>query len=163
MKKVFVLALAVMMFPAVVFSQAGHPKVIAHRGYWNCEQGGFTNNSVASLTAAHGAGIWGAEFDVNMTSDEVLLVYHDSSIKGKRIDSNPYSEFADVKLENGEPIPVLDEYLRHACECPDMVLVLELKGHSTDGIERRAVELCIEKLKSTACSDRKRSCSSLSV
>ena len=70
--------------------------IVAHRGYWNCEAGGFARNSVASLKAAQDAGFWGSEFDVNMTADSVLLVFHDSSLGGKRIDQNPYSALRSI-------------------------------------------------------------------
>ena len=50
--------------------------IVAHRGFWNCEEAGYAKNSVAALRCAQEAGFWGSEFDVNMTSDGVLIVYH---------------------------------------------------------------------------------------
>lgn len=121
--------------------------IVAHRGYWNCEAGGYARNSLAALESAQKAGFWGSEFDVNMTSDGVLLVFHDAHINGKRIDQTPYAEFKDYRLENGEPIPTLDQYLEQAKKYPKTVLVFEMKWHSTDEIENRAIALSIEKLK----------------
>ncbi len=121
--------------------------IVAHRGYWNCEEGGHARNSLAALRAAQQAGFWGSEFDVNMTSDGVLLVYHDGHINGKRIDQNPYSEFQDVTLENGEKIPTVDLYLEQGLKAPDVVLVYELKKHSTPEIEAKLVESTAAKLK----------------
>lgn len=120
--------------------------IVAHRGYWNCEEAGYAQNSLAALKCAQEAGFWGSEFDVNMTSDEVLLVFHDGKINGKVIDQTPYSEFKDFRLPNGEPIPTVDEYLEQARKCPGTVLVYELKTHSTPEIEDRLVDLTIEKL-----------------
>lgn len=122
-------------------------KVIAHRGYWNCEQGGFANNSIAALKAAQDAGFYGSEFDVNMTSDEILLVHHDGRIGNRKMEKHPAAEFADERLENGESIPTLDDYLEQAVKGPSIMLVLELKPHSSDTTEDRAAELCIERLK----------------
>ena len=34
--------------------------IVAHRGYWNCEAGGFARNSIAALKAAQDAGFWGS-------------------------------------------------------------------------------------------------------
>ena len=54
----------------VTFVQA-QPKesaIVAHRGYWNCKEGGYARNSLAALESAQKAGFWGSEFDVNMTS-----------------------------------------------------------------------------------------------
>lgn len=127
-------------------NQENKVAIVAHRGYWNCEEAGYAKNSVAALRCAQQAGFWGSEFDVNMTSDEVLLVYHDSRIAGKVIDQTPYSEFKDMKLENGESIPTIDDYLAQAKKCPGTVLVYELKTHSTPQIEDRLVDLTIEKL-----------------
>ena len=121
--------------------------IVAHRGYWNCEAGGYARNSLAALESAQKAGFWGSEFDVNMTADSVLLVFHDAHINGKRIDQTPYAEFKDYRLENGEPIPTLDQYLEQAKKYPKTVLVFEMKWHSTDEIENRAIALRIEKLK----------------
>ena len=121
--------------------------IVAHRGYWNCEAGGYARNSLAALESAQKAGFWGSEFDVNMTADSVLLVFHYAHINGKRIDQTPYAEFKDYRLENGEPIPTLDQYLEQAKKYPKTVLVFEMKWHSTDEIENRAIALSIEKLK----------------
>ena len=75
-------------------AQAQSPKqtgIVAHRGFWNCEEAGYARNSVAALRCAQEAGFWGSEFDVNMTSDGVLIVYHDSDVNGKKIEQHPYS------------------------------------------------------------------------
>lgn len=121
--------------------------VVAHRGFWNCEESGYAKNSLASLIQAQNNGFWGSEFDVNMTLDEKLLVFHDSSIEGRRIEQNPASAFDYYRLKNGEKIPTLDEYLTQGAKSKTM-LVLELKKHSTKEIEDRAVALVIEKLRS---------------
>ena len=46
--------------------------VVAHRGFWNCPEAGYAQNSVAALKAAQDAGFWGSEFDVQLTSDGVV-------------------------------------------------------------------------------------------
>lgn len=130
--------------------------IVAHRGYWNCEEAGFARNSIAALQCAQRAGFAWSEFDVNMTSDGVLLVVHDGTLDGKRIDASPYSEFQDITLENGEKIPLLDEYLAQAKECPATGLVFELKDHSTPEIENKAVEASIAKLREYGLDDPKK-------
>ena len=139
-----------MLAPAVQASSRQKDQktaIVAHRGYWNCEEAGYAKNSLAALECAQKAGFWGSEFDVNMTSDEVLLVYHDSKIGGKTIDQTPYEEFKDVRLANGEAIPTIDDYLEQVKKCPGTVMVYELKKHSTPEIEDRLVDLSIEKLR----------------
>jgi glycerophosphoryl diester phosphodiesterase len=121
-------------------------EVVAHRGFWNCEEAGYAKNSIAALRCAQEAGFWGSEFDVNMTSDGILIVYHDSDVDGKKIENHPYSEFKDFKIKNGETIPTLDEYLEQGKKYPETMLVFELKPHSSKEVESRFVELSIAKL-----------------
>lgn len=140
-------------------AQAQSPKqtgIVAHRGFWNCEEAGYARNSVAALRCAQEAGFWGSEFDVNMTSDGVLIVYHDSDVDGKKIEQYPYSEFKDVKIENGEVIPTIDMYLEQGKKYPETMLVYELKPHSSEEVEDRFVELAIENLKQHGLYDPER-------
>lgn len=121
--------------------------IVAHRGYWNCDEGGHATNSVAALKAAQNHGFWGSEFDVHMTKDEVLVVFHDKSTAGMKFEEHPFADFAEVRLENGEPIPTLDDYLRQARTCKSTKLVFEMKSHSTPELEDRAIELALQQLK----------------
>ncbi len=130
--------------------------IVAHRGFWNCEEAGYAKNSIAALRCAQEAGFWGSEFDVNMTSDGVLIVYHDSDVEGKKIEKHPYSEFKDFKIKNGETIPTIDQYLEQGKKYPETMLVYELKPHSCDEVEDRFVELTIAKLKEHELLDPKK-------
>lgn len=121
--------------------------IVAHRGFWNCEEAGYAKNSIAALRCAQEAALWGSEFDVNMTADSILIVYHDSDVDGKKIEVHPYSEFKDHKLKNGEAIPTLDEYLEQGKKYPGTMLVYELKPHSSKEVEDIFVELSIARLK----------------
>lgn len=121
--------------------------IIAHRGYWDCPQGGYSHNSIASLKAACEQGFWGIEFDVNMTADEVLLVFHDDKIDGKMINYTNKKEFDYYRLPNNETIPTLDEYLTVAKKYSKTKLVFELKEHHSNDLENRAVAVSIETLK----------------
>ncbi len=145
MKKMMCIALA-----AVCGLSACAPKhqvgIVAHRGYWNCPEGGMSHNSIASLKAACEHGFWGTEFDVNMTSDGELLVYHDGEIEGRRINFTPKAEFDHFRLPNGEHIPTLDEYLSVAQNYPKTKLVLELKWHDA-ALEQQAVDAVVASLK----------------
>lgn len=142
-------------FASLLFAQAqapvsaqekGEVGIVAHRGFWNCEEAGYTNNSIAALKCAQDNGFWGSEFDVNMTSDGVLIVYHDSSVEGYRIEKNPYSTFENHVLKNGEKIPTIDDYLKQGKKSRKTMLVYELKPHSTKEVEEKFVNLTIEKL-----------------
>lgn len=130
--------------------------IVAHRGFWNCEEAGYAKNSIAALRCAQEAGFWGSEFDVNMTSDGVLIVYHDSDVEGKKIEKHPYSEFKDFRIKNGETIPTIDQFLEQGKKYPETMLVYELKPHSCDEVEDRFVELSISKLKEHGLLDPQR-------
>lgn len=140
------------LFAALLFCTGADARnkecgIVAHRGFWNCDEAGYAKNSLAALRCAQEAGFWGSEFDVNMTSDGVLLVYHDSDVEGKKIEKHPYEDFKDFKIKNGETIPTIDQYLEQGKKYPETMLVYEMKPHSCDEVEDRFVELTIAKLK----------------
>ena len=130
--------------------------IVAHRGFWNCEEAGYAKNSVAALRCAQEAGFWGSEFDVNMTSDGELIVYHDSDVEGRKIEEYPYSEFKDFKIANGETIPTIDQYLEQGKKYPETMLVYELKPHSCGEVEDRFVEITYKKLEEHGLMDPER-------
>lgn len=121
--------------------------IVAHRGFWDCDEGGRTHNSLAALKAAQAEKFWGAEFDVHLTSDGVAVVNHDDVVGGVRIDASPYSALNEVRLRNGEKVPTLDEYLAQGRRSRRTVLVLEVKPHPTPEQEVACVGKCIEALK----------------
>lgn len=121
--------------------------IVAHRGYWNCVAADSAKNSIAALKQAQEIGVWGSEFDVNMSQDGELLVFHDNSVDGKRIEKHPASDFDYFRLKNGESIPRLGQYLEQALKHPQTMLVFELKKHSCDSVETKAVEASIAELK----------------
>ena len=136
--------------------EKGKMGIVAHRGFWNCEAAGYARNSVAALRCAQENGFWGSEFDVNITADSVLLVFHDDNVAGKKFSEHPYSEFKDITIENGETIPTIDQYLEQGTKSSETMLVYELKPQSSVEIEEALVNLSIEKLKEYELLDPKR-------
>lgn len=100
--------------------------VIAHRGAW--EQSGMPQNSLASLNHAASLGCYGAEFDVHMTKDEVLVVNHDHDFYGIDIETSTYQELLEKKYPNGESIPTVEEYLKEGLKQKEMKLIFEIKA-----------------------------------
>ena len=162
MKHRFTLILALILITIPFYDAAARKNrytgtgIVAHRGFWNCEEAGYAKNSIASLRCAQLSGVWGSEFDVNMTADSVLLVFHDSSIEGKKIEKYNHADFKYFRLKNGEPIPTLEEYLEQAKLSPRMMLVYELKAHSCPEVEETAVQLTIRKLEEKGLLDPSR-------
>ena len=126
-----------------------HVDIVAHRGYWNCEQGGYAQNSVASLKAAQDAGFWGSEFDVQMTRDGIVVSNHDKEYGPEKmiIADHTYDELAKYPLPNGEKLPTLDDYLVQGAKSAKTVLVLEFKKQRTDEATIMLVDKSMEILK----------------
>ena len=119
-------------------------KVIAHRGYWKTE--GSAQNSLRALEKAAEVKVYGSEFDVHLTADNVLVVNHDNDIQGKPIQTSTYAELKDLKLPNGECIPTLEQYLLKAKEKGNrkVRLIFELKSHQTPERTQEAARRCVE-------------------
>ncbi|MCQ2167592.1 MAG: glycerophosphodiester phosphodiesterase [Bacteroidales bacterium] len=151
MKKIFsvlfVAVLAVSCGTAVRAPRGGKVAVVAHRGFWNCEDGGYSENSIASLSAARKYGLWGSECDIHLTSDDVIIVNHDASIKGKSIHENTFADMSSCLLPNGEKRPSFREYLDCAARCRTTKLVVELKKQDNEEREDRLVELTLNMLR----------------
>ena len=124
--------LNVLVFCGILFSTANlvaqsKTKVVAHRGHWDVE--GSAQNSIASLQKAHEVGAYACEFDVNMTSDGVLVVCHGPQIGNvSNVQKATYAEVAAVTLENGEKVPTLEQFLKAAKKKYKIPLVLEIKA-----------------------------------
>lgn len=139
MKKVSFTLFIVLLFS---FSVYGQTKVIAHRGFWKAE--GSAQNSIVALEKAAEAQVYGAEFDVWITSDGVAVINHDKDINGVVIENTPYDRVKQERLSNGEKISNLKKYLRMGAKHKGMKLILELKDHASDENDVRAVETVIK-------------------
>jgi len=113
-----VLSALVLMPASVEAKKKQKVGIVAHRGFWNCEAAGYSQNSIASLKAAQDAGVWGSEFDVFLTADEQLVVNHDAVFQGLEIEKATYDQVRKLRLKNGEQIPNIDEYLEQGKKCP---------------------------------------------
>ena len=107
-------------------SMAELPKVIAHRGYWKTPSS--AQNSLRALELADSIGVYGSEFDVWLTKDDVLIVNHDAVINGMDIESSSSKMLLKQKLKNGETVPTLDAFLNRAKKL-SVRLICELKPH----------------------------------
>lgn len=128
------------------------PKVVAHRGYWRAE--GAAQNSIASLRSAAEIGCWGSEFDVWLTADKHLVLYHDEEFNGRRVEEQTLAEMQHHQLENGEPLPLLEDFLRVAQEYPNLHLVFELKPHHDKQHEREAVRASVAMIEAMGLAER---------
>ena len=120
-------------------------KIIAHRGFWDTS--GSAQNSIAALLKADSIGCYGSEFDVWMAGDGELVVNHDASYKGVKMDKATVADINKLKLANGEPMPTLTQYFE-AAKKTNIKLILELKKLSSAKLETEAVEKIVALAKS---------------
>ncbi len=137
----------------------------AHRGYWKCEEAMDAQNSVKALELAQKEGFWGSEFDVHITADSVLVVHHDNNWKKRNEDGTTerviiwdrkYSDFDEYRLNNGETLPTLDEYLAQGEKCATTMLVFELKNQKDEQTENYMTDRAVEALKAHGLFDPSR-------
>ena len=84
--------------------------IVAHRGAWKANK--LPENSIASLKHAINLGFTGAEFDVRMTADNILVINHDPAFQNDTIEKTTFSDLRKHTLSNGELMPTLEEYLK---------------------------------------------------
>lgn len=127
------------LFALATLTAGAQPKIVAHRGFY--KTAGSEENTLSSLANAQRLGVYGVEFDVNMTSDGELIIFHGPKID-ERLDAqkNSYAEISQVTLANGHKIPTLRQWLAQGLKYPDTKLILEMKKHSTPEIETQVAE-----------------------
>jgi len=103
-------------------------KIIAHRGYWNTA--GSAQNSIKALKLADQIGVYGSEFDVHLTADNILVVNHNDIIGGIDIQTSNYNSIKDQRLPNGEILPKLEDFFDIARQLT-IKLICEIKPHRT--------------------------------
>lgn len=102
-------------------------RVVAHRGFWDTE--GSAQNSIASLQKAARHEIWGIEFDVRLTSDGEVILFHDRRSMKYRSLRSPLLIWRTTDYR-GEPITTLDQFFTEDSKYPDIRLICELKPGS---------------------------------
>ena len=121
---------------------SSQPRVVAHRGYWRTD--GSAQNSITSLSKAALVSCWGSEFDVWLTADGVPVVFHDATIDGIRIEDTTYATLMNHRLQNGEFVPTLQQYLHEALRWPLCRLILEVKPHRNAKRDALISEVSVE-------------------
>lgn len=106
-------------------------EIIAHRGFWNT--GGAAQNSLSALLKADSIKAYGSEMDIWLSSDGVPVVNHDAHVilNGKKliVQDTPANILTQVKLQNGESLPTVEEYLDAFEKCTHTKLIIEFKKH----------------------------------
>jgi glycerophosphoryl diester phosphodiesterase len=127
-------------------------QVVAHRGCWKADHS--AQNSIRALELANEMKVYGAEFDVHLTADNIPVVFHDSEIQGIPIQTSLYADIKELKLPNGERLPTLEEYLEKGKGLPHIKLIFELKSHATPERNREAAQISVGMVNRFGLQDR---------
>ena len=88
------------------------PGIVAHRGFHQFETS--AENSVSAMQRAVSLGFEGTEFDVQLTKDDVAIVFHDAKMQGLTICDTPFDTLRQqpaFTLRSGESVPTLDAFM----------------------------------------------------
>ena len=88
------------------------PGIVAHRGFHQFESS--AENSVSAMQLAVKLGFEGTEFDVQLTKDDVAIVFHDAKMQGLTICDTPFDTLRKqpaFTLRSGETVPTLDAFM----------------------------------------------------
>jgi len=132
MKKICIL----LVFAAVSVVVLAQPKITGHRG---CRFEGPYENTLAALKFAQDLGIESVEFDIQLTSDKKILVYHGPLMPGDKtrsIHNMTFDEARAVVLPGGHRMPTLEEWFDQARKTPDLKLILEIKRQENEELDR---------------------------
>jgi glycerophosphoryl diester phosphodiesterase len=121
-------------------------QIIAHRGYWQTNPP-TTENSLKALENAQKLKIYGAEFDVRMSKDGVLVINHDEHHGTMEISETDFKELAKLKLSNGEEYPTLKDYLKQGKKDKALKLIVEIKPAKTKALEDELVSKTVKLIK----------------
>lgn len=148
MKKILLL---LALCGAMTTVSAQKPRVIAHRGFHAVP--GSARNTISSLRNAQNLGVYGSEFDINMTCDDSLVVVHGPWHHDKKdpqrvhVQNDDYKTVRSHSCENGLIIPSLREHFEQAAKDPETRLIVEIKTHQTPERETQVTEGVVAMLK----------------
>jgi len=137
MKKMLAFAVALL----AVATAVAQPGIVCHRGFYNSP--GADENSIKALENAYAlGGMYGVEFDVNLTTDKEVVVVHGPKILGTNllVQKSSWAEISKVTLPNGNKVPTFREWIIAAKKCPGLKQIIEFKKHETPELETELVE-----------------------
>ncbi len=118
-------------------------KLVAHRGAWR--ERGCIENTFSAFDRAREAGVWGLEFDVRFTKDDIAVVHHDDSLLrtfGRPI--NISATTLTTLRHEAKEIPTFDEVVAEYGS--SFHFFIEIKGERSDLTDLR-LERLLEPLK----------------
>ena len=156
MKRILLLScLALLAFPA-----GAQVKVVGHRGVRHNTptqpETPYYENTIPALQFCQSLGIYAAEFDVQVTADQKIIVFHGPVVPGleKDIHKITFDEARAVVLPGGSHMPTLEEYLAEGRKHPETKLICEIKKQPTPEKETFAAGYVIAAVKKMKMEDQ---------
>lgn len=153
MRRITVKLSGAALFSALLLAavpMVAQPKVVGHRGCRfntpDIPETPLYENTIQSLKFAQELEIDAVEFDVQLTSDGKVIVFHGADVPGinKDIRKITFDEARKVILPGGHRMPTIEEYLKQAKKCPGVKMICEIKKQSSPERETKAVEQVME-------------------
>ena len=123
------------LFIIVCIICSAQPKITGHRG---CRFDGPFENTLASLKFAQDLGIESVEFDIQLTADKKILVFHGPLMpddKTLNIHNMTFDQARAVVLPGGHRMPTLEEWFNQAKQTPDLKLIMEIKRQESKELD----------------------------
>lgn len=125
------------------------PRLQSHRGYW---VEGLQQNSLSSIQEAYKRGFLICEFDVRLTRDQAVVLFHDEKYNGHFVEKTEYDDFKNLIHVEFPQLSKLEEVFdwMRVCRQKDanffFKLNIEIKSNKIfdDRLEKKVCEL-IEK------------------
>ena len=121
-------------------------QIIAHRGFFQSNPP-TSENSIQALENAQKLKVYGSEFDVHMTKDGELMIYHDEHHGKMEIAETNFSDLRKLKLSNGEQLPTLKDYLKQGKKDSSVKLIIEIKPTKSKERENEMVSKVLKTVK----------------
>ncbi len=111
--------------------------IIGHRGAAGIEP----ENTIPGIKAAVREDVDMIEFDVRVTKDRHLVVFHDGNLQriagvSKNIDEMTLSEINKTSTHSGHPIPGFAEAMKAAGKIPVLIAALRSGSHARSRLPR---------------------------
>lgn len=121
-------------------------QIIAHRGFFQSNPP-TSENSIQALENTQKLKVYGSEFDVHMTKDGELVIYHDEHHGKMEIAETNFSDLRKLKLSNGEQLPTLKDYLKQGKKDTSVKLIIEIKPTKSKDRENEMVTKVLKTVK----------------
>lgn len=129
------------------------PALVGHQGCRNIE--GIDPNTIASLKYAQAAPVDYVEFDVNLTADDRIIVFHGPKVPGldKDIREITFDQARAVTLPYGGQMPTLEEWFAQVKTHPEIKVIMEIKKTGSHDRDRKAVRIAMEEVRKLGVED----------